>query len=289
MTEFRVPDIPALRVFDAKATRGAVIRGLLRTAFVVIGFLVVASLVIGIGVHITSRALGRPAQLDRMVAAYKVAHPGFAPRAEGSAHGGWHQTATLDGSVGDQERHAHLSLSMFGNLDVSERADDPVNDLLDDDPWSKSATTAFLQRVPSAVRLDGIVLFTRPTTRDALVAANFPSGEDRFVYGRPLPVLEGRTGPVRTFFNPVTWPATPIYPYDSFQDWAKDLSASDDANLDRLALPKSSVIKELADKGEVTAAYVVDRTPDEVAALLKGATVASFSPSAVRFDLRNPR
>jgi hypothetical protein len=103
------------------------------------------------------------------------------------------------------------------------------------------------------------------------------------------PVVEGRTGPVRSWLNPVSWPWTPLYPYDTFEDWAEQLTSSDDANLDLLALPKSAVIKQLAKKGEVTAAYVYGRRPADVAALLRDPSIASFTPGAVRFDLSEPR
>jgi hypothetical protein len=288
--EIRVPDIPALRVFDPKATRWAVIRGLLRTALTVVAFLFLTWLVLGIGVHLLAHALGRPGQLDRLAVGYRVAHPGFTVHQESARSGGWHQTKTLTGGpVEDATQEVRLRLSMFGVLDVPASRPDPVDEVLLGRAWSKASGERYLARLPSGVTVDGVVVFPSPTTRVALLQ-DFSQGDDALFYGVAFTPEGGRSRRTAGFLdNPVTWPAVGAHPYQTFADWAAHLSGKDDDNLRSLGLPPSREIKELAKAGQVTAAYVTARTPTELAAMLKDGRIASFTPSAVRFDLTEPQ
>ena len=291
MSEIRLPDLPALRVFDPKATRGAVIRGLLRTALTAVAFLFLAWLVVGIGVHLLTNALGRPAQLDRMAAGYRAAHPGFLVHEEGGHYGGWHQTKTLTGGRDDGgSQQVRLSLSVLGTLDVPSSHRDAVDEVLGGRAWAAPSAERYLARLPSGVRVDGVVVFPRPTTPAELVAQSFPEGDDALIYGPAFTPEGGRSrATAGALDNPVSWPWVSAYPYRSFADWASHLSGKDDSNLTRLGLPSSREIKALAKAGQVTAAYVTGRTPAEIATLLKQGRISSFTPSAVRFDLTEPQ
>lgn len=288
--EIRIPDIPALRVFDPRATRWAVARGLVRTALTVVAFLFLIWLVLGVSVHLLARALGRPAQLDRMSTAYQVAHPGFQVHQEGGTYGGWHQTKTLTGGpVDGATQQVRLSLSMLGTLDVPSPRRDPVDEVLGGRAWAAASGETYLARLPSGVRVDGVVTFPHPSTRLALLQ-DFPQGNEALIYGPVFTPEGGRSRSTAGFLdNPVTWSVSSSYPYQTFADWAAQLSGEDDRNLNRLGLPPSRDIKALAKAGQVTGAYVVGRAPAELAAMLKDGRISSFTPSAVRFDLTEPQ
>jgi hypothetical protein len=292
MTEPRVPDIPALRIFDAKATRWAVIRGLLRTALVVLGLFLVGSFLLGLATHVLSSALGRQDQLQRMVVAYKVAHPGFQVTEEHSRTGSWHQTASLSGRANEGEtQDVRLSLNMLGALDVRDRRDDPVDGVLDGASWPKTSTELFLKRLPAGVTVDGVVVFGAPVhLAGDVLPDNDWQGAEAVFYSPPFPAAFGETELSRQpgQQRPVTW-GMGGYPFDSFPDWATHLTSRDDDNLDRLGLPPSRVLKELAAKGDATGFYIRGLPPAAVARLLHDRRIASFTPSAVQYDLSMPQ
>ena len=290
MTEFRVPDIPALRVFDPKATRWAVVRGLLRTAFVVLSFLLVGAVLLGLGVRGLSNALDRPEQMARMVAAYKVAHPGLDVGEESSKLGGWHQTATLSGRPGDAGHDVRLSLSIFGVLETSARKEDALDDLLGGTSWPKRSTEIFLGRLGGGVTVDGVVVFAQPVRMTGPFFSEPDwQGATAVFYTAPFASAFGSADQLRTDMRrPVSW-GTYGTSFDTFADWAAHLGSGDDPNLDRLGLPSSRELRELAGKGEATGFYVRGLAPSAVARLLKDPRIASFTPSAVQYDLSMPQ
>jgi len=296
MSEIRIPD---LRVFDRRTTRWAVLRGLVRTALTVLGFLLVGALLLQLGTRVLVNALDRPEQLERMVAAYKAAHPGLHVRGELSRTGGWHQTATLTVmAAGGPEQEVRLRLGLLGDLDVTgvgadrlvvDEHSDPVASALGGTAWTRSQTTSFLRRLPAGVRIHGVAVFPAPRTWLQLVEANFPEGMDALIYGPPFAGERGRSEPLRQFDETAVGWGGGMVAFGTFQDWARALRGDDDENLRRLGLPRSDRIKELAADGKATASYLDARTPDQIAELLATGQVASFTPTGVRFDLSPPR
>ena len=282
MSEIRIPDLPALRVFDPKATRWAVIRGLVRTAFVVLGFLLVASLVVGIGVNVLANRLGRAEQMERLSMAYEVAHPGLTNSGGSGVFGGWTQRVQRRGVDADGRRRVvELKLGIFGNLSVGDRDErDALDDVLVEPAWSRVQTTRYVGTLPSGIVLDALVVLDEPVASDA-VGAVVPAGLRTDFFG---PALEedrpwGGTGLSR----PVCWVEGA-----SLRAWAHQLRDRDDDNLAVLGLPSARTIQDLADADKVSAVYARGLTVAQVRALLADPRIASVSPVAVRFEVERP-
>jgi hypothetical protein len=81
-----VPDLPVL---NDRSLRRAVRRGILRTAAVVAGYIVIGLFVLGILFNVITNALGRESQLDQLGTAWLVGHPQFAFSRDSSGPSRW--------------------------------------------------------------------------------------------------------------------------------------------------------------------------------------------------------
>lgn len=294
-----LPDLPELRMFERSATRGAVLRGLLRTAmlaFALYAAFVVAGTLFG---GLLFAATHRGDRLDRVDVAFAVGHPGLYVRDNGSygsetRHFGWtgttQSTQTLD-SQGTALVDYELVLGTFGGLKVKGHTTSRLDTVLMDGRASRQQAERFVKGLPTAALTTAVVeLVDGKEPSDTSLSAQYQA---RF-YDDPFAGARARyrkTDSGSEFSNtgrsqPVAWPrGARSIRFGSFQSWTKSLTSSDDDDLRALGLPDSAELRRLGEANRVHALLVTDLTTAQLASLLADPTVRTLTPVEVRFDI----
>ena len=292
-----LPDLPELAMFDRRATRGAVVRGLLRTAMIALG-LYLAFQAAGYMVGIIALGLNdRGERFDRLGrTAFDVGHPDLlrnSPRG-GNFSGGWWGTTnsflrlTPDG---DPVR-IKIEMSTFGAISPVPLGDTALDRALAGGRTTPAAAAAFVRGLPASSRTDVIIDLARPVDEDQLAevygrvsgsgqvgfpvafyADPYPAGEAGFRTDLSGDVLQQR---------PVSWPGTVSV---DFSAWTASLRSEDDDDLARMGLPDSATLRRLGDRPEVHALYVQGVTPPALLAILDDPAVRSLTPVSSRLAL----
>jgi len=294
MTEIEFPEIP---LFDRRRTRWAIVRGVARTALVALLVLVLVLLLVQVAGNGMMRALGRVDAMNRVGSVgYRVGHPGFDIHSSGTNAGALHVSEVLSGSTSD-EVHVGVSLKMnvFGTLASPDRLLDPLDRTLEGPGLTPTEAKAFLAQLPSGVVVDAVVELARPLPTAELPAiGQRPGSLWTLLYTPPFNRdLTARRPTLREILaRPVSWAPGYAVSYSdknfgeqSFLQWATSLKSSDDDNLETLGLPSSEDLQDMARADLVSALYVRDLKPADLAAVLRNPAVRSFTPSAVRFAL----
>lgn len=260
-------------LFDERATRRAVRRGVIRTAFVAVVWVVVASILLTI---VSGLWQTRGDRRDHFaeVAGYGffAAHPGFRWTGRGSCCNTdlrWSELLlTLDPKVAGplaQTSELKLRLDLRGRLrDPPYQTSLPKTGL---DVASFGSDKASLRKrldsLPAAVVATAIVELRRPLDVSSvyeLLARHhitYPDSRGVAVYlqSRNATITGSTSG---TFADErVSWPNPAVA---GFQSWVKHLHGSDNQVLDGVGLPSVSVLRRIAERPKIYG-FVLDRAP----------------------------
>lgn len=292
-----LPNLPELAMFDRRATRGAVVRGLLRTAMIAVGLylaFLLAGYVVG---HVALGVNDRDDRFRRLgEVAFDVGHPDLRQPSQrgGDYDSGWLRTTntfrriTPDGAALD----VSIEMSTFGDISPMPLADTDLDRALAAGRTDPAAAEAFARGLPASSLSDVVVEFTRPLSQtdigdvygrlDAAGQIGFPVAfytdpylqqDSGFSMALSGEVLQAR---------PVSWPGTE--PSD-LAEWTGALRPDDDADLARMGLPDSATLISAGATPMTHGLYLQRLTPATLLALLADPAVRSLTPVSSRLAL----
>ena len=282
-------------VFDERATRRAVRRGVVRTALTAVVWAALGW--IGVSV-VTGIWQMRGDRSDRFqtIARYgfNVANPGFRPaEVRGCCAPG---LRSIELELRAEPRTAStlatpatvpLSLDLRGRLeDVVDLPTTPV-DVAASGAAPKPELRRLLDRLPEPLVATAVVELAdsaKPPAFYALLARHgvvYPDSDDVPVYLQPHDPL--RSLPEGHYFDDrVSW-STPALA--GFQHWVKQLRGDDDRLLDGLQLPPTRVLREIAADPRIFGFVLERATPTQLRRLLADPAIKTLSIGDVAFDL----
>lgn len=286
------PSFPELRLFDPRATRSAVFRGVLRSAILGLA-LYWAFLAVGDQVgSLLYAAHDRGERVDRIGAyAYVAGHPGASYR-QGELDHGWRGT-TRDVVVGAGDRVSELTMrvGVSGAVTFEGAAPDPVMSSIKRGRASHDAAVRFAEGLPAAAVVDAVIELEKPIADTSSYAAR--EGWDLDVrsdfYADPalqLAVVSNYNGVDQD--RPLSWPASlSLSGLDgqSFKDWAATLRSGDDEDLHRQGLPESARIRAAAEEGRIYAWYATGMSRETLLKVLASPLIRTVTPVGVSFDV----
>jgi hypothetical protein len=285
------PDLPPLSLFDRRLTRRAVLRGVLRTAYLAFLAFVVLGVAFQVGGQVLMQAFDRDEQLERVgVVGFVVGHPSYRVA---STYGGAREIESrLRTPTGAETT---LSIGWLGRLGIPLEDSDPLDVLRERKPASRVAGARFLADLPHSTRVDVLLQLARPLpTSDAEQLAAGGQGPSVLYYESPWGIFESamteRDVAARAAPRPVSWsPGTGwgggLREFRTFRDWTRTLSSDDDDDLAMLGLPRSADLHELGEASRVQAVFVSGLPADALRRLVHDPAVLGFVPLDVRFDL----
>ncbi len=298
----RFPD-PAL--FDRRATRGAVLRGLFRTAGLVLALYLAFSFVGSLVGYAAFKYHDRSNAFERVgVVGFAVAHPGIDTRSQrsGTTSWGWLHTTKSDRYLQPDGTNVQTRVRMdtAGRISVDGELTDQLDRALADGRATAAQARAFVDGLPGSAVSDVIVDLTTPLTEQRFADLSLgalkidnPFFQVRF-YDDPyagarrrLRVQDSKstfdlTAPDR----PVAWSDGTVG-YQTFGAWTRALRSSDDANLGRLGLPSSRALKELGRLSLVHGVLLRNVSPAQLKTILTNPAVRTITPVTVRFTILN--
>jgi hypothetical protein len=286
-------------MFDERATRRAVRRGVIRTAFVAIVWVVAASFLLSIASWLW-QARGDRRDHFAEVAGYGffAAHPGFRWSGPGSCCNvdlRWIELMlTLDPKVASplaQASELKLRLDLRGRLRDRPYQTSLPKTGLDAAPFSppgKVSLRKTLDSLPSSVVATAIVELRRPVDVSSvyeLLARHhitYPDSRTVAVYLQPLHAqLTGSTS--GTFADErVSWPNPAVA---GFQSWVKRLRKSDNQVLDGLGLPSVSVLRSIAERPKIYGFVLDHASPRQLLRFLADPQVSMIRVGDIAYNL----
>jgi hypothetical protein len=297
-------------VFDERATRQAVRRGVLRTALAAVAWVAVAVTV----AHVVTgmwQLRGDRSEHFQFVSTYgfTAAHPGFRPASLGRCCPLGLRSLELE--LRAEPRTASglgAPARVLLKLDLRGRLEDDTFELprtgvdvaggtgVDVAGGSgrvrtKPGLRRLLARLPDSLVATAVVELSRPLDPAGFYSflaghgVRYPESTEVAVYVQP----GNPPGPYERdgfFANRVSWPNPSLA---EFQHWVKQLRGSDDRLLDALRLPSSSRLRELAAEPRIHGFVLERATPAQLRGLLTDTAVESVSVGDVAFDLGTTR
>jgi hypothetical protein len=280
-------------MFDERETRRAVRRGVIRTAFVAVVWVVAASLLLTI---VSGLWQTRGDRRDHFaeVAGYGffAAHPGFRWIGRGSCCNTdlrWSELLlTLDPRVASplpQTFDLKLRLDLRGRLrDPPHQTSLPKTGL---DAVSFSPDKASLRRtldaLPASVVATAIVELRRPLDVSSvyeLLARHHIGGAAVYLQSMNAPITGSTSG---TFADErVSWPNPAVA---GFQSWVKRLHESDNQVLDGVGLPSVSVLRRIAERPRIYGFVLDQASPRLLLQFLADPRVSMVRVGDVAFNL----
>ncbi len=299
-----LPDLPELRMFEPGATRGAVVRGLLRTAMLAAALLVAAKLLGYLVGYVNLSLHGGSPRLDRVgTTAFDVGHPDLArPNGESRNTGsGWlHTTETVQRSFADGVGITfRVRMDLLGRITVQGPQPTALDQALLGGRARPAQVKAFVATLPASALTDVVVDLVRPLPAEAVIGLQDRLGlftsarsglelpavfyDDPFAGARRVLRVTGSSfyggsGPDR----PVSWRGSDA---DGFHRWTASLRSSDDGDLARLGLPSSAALRRLGDHPRAHGLLISDLTVAQLGALLRDPAVRTLTPVSVRFTI----
>ena len=289
-------------VFDVRATRRAVRRGIFRSAVVAVVWVAVAGFVLELGSAAWQTRGGREQRLENLaVRTFAAAHPGFRrPDVNGSGT----SLRSLDLTLKAEPKTASplvQPVEVKLHFDLRGRLTDyPLTDLPLTGVDVAAAAASFtskrqvrrvLDRLPAAVVATANVELRHPTTIAALFrlltrqGITFPYTDDIAIYLEPE---FGRQRVSRRFADAqrVSWPSPSLA---QFQDWVKTLHSSDDQVLDRLGLPPTRALRTIATRARVYGLVLDQATPARLRGFLADPAVRMVQLGDIAYNVdRSP-
>jgi hypothetical protein len=298
--------MPDLAIFGRRATRRAVVRGVLRTAVLALVLYVLFGLlgsVVGFTVY---KATGRDDAFERVgIVGMSVAHPTLntGTQSFGTQRFGWWRMTKTDSYVQPDGSlmQTDLRMDVLGRITVKSPLGSKLDQALFEGRARPTQAAAFVRGLPPSAVADAIVDFEAPLDNDALTALTADPRVAKLVLGQTMFYEDPFAGPRRAYRvdgnttysdgaapkRTVAWPTRTTYGYPEFAKWTAALKQSDDANLARLGLPPSATLKRLGKASLVHGVYVEDATPGDLALLLANPRVRSITPVDVRLTIAN--
>jgi len=285
-------------LFDERETRRAVRRGVIRTAFVAVVWVVVASIVLTIGSGLWQTRGDRRDHFAEVAGyGFFAAHPGFRWTGRGSCCNidlRWSELLlTLDPKVASplaQTSELKLRLDLRGRLrDPPYQTSLPKTGL---DVASFNSDKASLRKtldaLPASVVATAIVELRRPLDVASvyeLLARHhimYPDSGGVAVYLQSMnATITGSTSGTSADER-VSWPNPAIA---GFQSWVKRLRESDNQVLDGVGLPSVSVLRRIAERSKIYG-FVLDRArPRRLIQFLADPRVNMVRVGDVAYDL----
>lgn len=281
--------------FDARAVRRATRRGIFRTALSVIGYLLLGSFVLQVTTSLVLEAGDRRDRLESVVIpGLLVANPEYESHSRGCCNSDF---THLTGSLDIQLRAPAPTTQTIGL--------EPTQDLLGRyDPYSVRVPESALgqlvqgftipadrerrimQRLPDAVHANAVVLFEQPLDQAGVDAILASLGEPGYFAAVLFDVPQSARwvgSPVGTRWR-IGWPEASI---PAFAAWADSLSASDDATLHRIGLPRAADIQAIS-RGGATGIVISSSRVTRLLELLDDPTVRTVMPADIEYDLGIP-
>jgi len=284
-------------VFDERATRRAVRRGILRTAFVAVVWVVAIGIVVEYASEIWQGRGDREDHFSQIVGyGFFAGHPGF--RREG-----WPSccntdarsvavSLTLDPKVASP---IEQSMEMQFRLDLRGRLKDPVFD--NDLPrtgvdaaarTSKTHLRRLLRSLTPDVAATAVAELQPPLDVDSafrLLARHSlePSPfEEVAVYLQPADVQITASVDGRFQDQRVGWPSPAVA---GFQAWVKSLRESDNEVLDGLGLPSVSGLRRIAERPRIYGLILDQASPKRLLGFLDDPQVRELRVGDIAFNL----
>ena len=266
-------------VFDERATRRAVRRGVVRTALTAVVWVIIAAIV-GEGLSAVWQSRGDRLEHFRDVTSlgFQVSHAGFRQQQHTSCCGRDLRSTSLFATVEPRTAAGVTNpISLTLSLDLRGRLDDDrfelpmtgvdvaqANGLL-----PKSQLRRAVARLPEPVVATVVVELTRPMTPAAFygllarLAVVYPETGEVAVYLEPRDSIGRRVDGDR-FDGRVSWPNPALA---EFQAWAKQLRDGDDRVLDQLGTPSVERLRAIAASPRVHG-FVLEATLPQLRGLL---------------------
>lgn len=281
--------------FDARAIRRATRRGIFRTALSVIGYLLLGSIVLHTATVLVLELGGRRNRLENVVIpGLLVANPEYESHSRGCCNSDFtHLTGSLDIQLrAPAPTTPTIALEptqdLFGRYDsysvrVPESA---LGQLVQGYTIPADRERRILQRLPDAVRASAVVLFEQPLDQAGVDAILASLGEPGYLAAVLFDVPQSARwvgSPVGTRWR-IGWPEASI---SAFAAWANSLSASDDATLHRIGLPRAADIQAIS-RGRATGIVISSARVTRLLELLDDPMVRTVMPADVEYDLGVP-
>jgi len=293
---------PEAGVFDERATRRAVRRGVVRTALVAVVW-------VGLGLtllEIASTAWQTRGNRDSHFAdvagyGFFVSHPGF--RLENGRPSCC--SRSLRSLAVDVEADPRTATPLVPRLDVKLRLnlqnrlvggpgalrdrDLPVTGV-DVAEGAHPASPKVLERLPSSVVATAIVEFRQPLEirdlyrvlqRHGFLTEGFPT-DDVAIYLQPPRLMPDPSEP---FTRRVAWPSPNVA---QFQGWVKQLRTSDNGVLDDLQVPRVAKLAAIAETPMIFGCILDRASPKQLGGLLLDPAVESVKLGDIAIAAANP-
>lgn len=290
-----LPDLPELALFDRRATRGAVVRGLLRTAMIALGLYLAFSLV-GALVGTAAELVHGQDRFDRLgPTAFDIGHPDLLYGPQGSRLGsGWTGTTVRLDRVDSSGRavRASVHMGLTGRLSAPTSPATPLDAALLGGPLSRARAGSYAAGLPASSVTDVVVTLRQPLDGDAVALLL-----GRLLPGSTLGYPVACYGDV--FRGRATQPGQRVRPGDRLEQrpvctrnggeellaWTRSLRPADDDDLAALGLPPSRELRALGREPAATALYLQGATPADLRRLLADAGIDSWTPVTSRLGL----
>jgi hypothetical protein len=283
-------------VFDERATRRSVRRGIVRTALAAVVWVVVALIASSLVTSVWQTHGGRDRRFGQ-VATYGLvaANPGFRQiQGDYCCRAG---LRSLELKLSAEPRTASglgnavpvkLELNLRGRLqDFVELPRTPVDLASERSGSPKPETQRLLSRLPKSLVATAVVELSdsvSPSGLFALLARHRIQwdGKDVGVYLQPYNYNDSAADEGTYFEHRVSWPSPALA---GFQRWARELRGSDDRLLDELGLPSSKRLQDLAVDPLIFGVILDHAGTLQLESLLADSDVKSMAIVDVDFDL----
>jgi hypothetical protein len=283
-------------VFDERATRRAVRRGVIRTALVAVVWVVAAGIVLNFTSLAWQSRGDRPEHFEHVARyGFLAANPGFRTSSWGCCNTGLRSIKLLIDAEPRVASAVAQSVDVELKLDHSGHLEDPALDLpqtgvdaaLASPPATKRAVRRALDGLPDSVVVTAIVELRSPTgvgrffdllARNGVVYPN----TDVPVFLQPGAERERRRHAGTFPDRRVSWPNPNVA---QFQAWVKKLRNGDDRLLDDLSLPPTRVLRGVAAEPRIHG-FVLDRaSPQRLQRFLEDPAIKGIQPGDAAFNV----
>jgi hypothetical protein len=284
-------------VFDERATRRAVRRGVIRTAFAAVVWVVAASILLTIASWVWQARDGRRDHFGEVAGyGFFAAHPGFRWSGPGSCCNvdlrSLELLLTLDPKVASslsQSSELKLRLDLRGRLKdppYQTRLPKTGIDVASSSPPARLRKA--LASLPSSVVATAIVELRRPLDVSAVYALladhgiTYPDSERVSIYLQPRDVQI--TGNLTDSFadERVSWPNPAVA---GFQAWVKRLHRSDNPVLDGLGLPPVDVLRRIAEQPKIYGFVLDQASPSQLLRFLVEPDVSTIRVGDIAYNI----
>jgi hypothetical protein len=314
-----IPEAFELPVFDSRAARRAIWRGVVRTAFTAIFVVFVAYVILTFASGFWQKSGDREERFQTVAGVgFLVAHPDWRGEPSGCCNV---DLTSLELFLDIRPQTANaltpttrawLRLNLLGRIVIDWIPiipQTPIEQALSGSRPSKAQTQALLDELPEPMRASAVVELATPLDApqfaDLLQRARVPFATPGLRNSPPVfleppypPFHSEGPDPELRPARKLAWPnptiashtaaegeLAPADPLTQFKAWAAKLDDGDNRNLGRLGLPPADEIKKLAADPKVHGFILPTASIERLSALLRDPAVRSVKAVDVAFDL----